>query len=264
MSTYRTAEEGWRALLTGELREIAERRRIFRFIPTDPRCKICNAPFHGIGAPFMRLIGRGQWPKNPRYCTGCFTFLRSMPGGAEVELSMLFADVRGSTPLAERLGPSAFSKLINRFFSVASELVVQSDGVVEKFVGDEVTALYIPGWAGPQHARVAIDTGLRLLRATGHGERGGPWVPIGIGVHTGTAYVGTVGDAEGVNDFAALGDAANTAARLAGVAREGELLASETACRAAGLDVLELEQRDLELKGKREPVRVRVLRVAPS
>lgn len=85
---------------------------------------------------------------------------------------------------------------------------------------------------------------------TGHSDPGGPWIPVGAGVHTGIAFVGTVGSEQGVTDFTALGDSVNTGARLASVADVGELIISEIAFSAAGMETEGLEERDLELKGR--------------
>jgi adenylate cyclase len=84
-------------------------------------------------------------------------------------------------------------------------------------------------------------------------------LPIGIGVNTGVAYVGAVGTDEHV-EFTALGDEVNVTARLAGAAAAGELLATESTIRAAGLDAAGLERRELALKGKSATTRVVVLR----
>src|SRR5215470_2828970 len=103
---------------------------------------------------------------------------------------------------------------------------------------------------------------MELLRATGHG-RGTPWLPVGVGVHTGRAFFGTVSGADGTfSDFTALGDTVNTAARVASAAQAGEALITEAACGVAGLDLGKLEQRSLRLKGKSEPVTVRVMQIA--
>ena len=263
MSRNPTIEEQWRDLLSGAAKPVLQRyRHIFRRIPSQPRCKVCNAPFGGAGGTLMRVIGREPWPKNPHYCTYCIKSLSGMPGGAEIQLSFLFADVRGSTALAEGKRPAEFTRLMNRFFSAATHVVIESDGLVEKLIGDEVAALYIPGYVGPDHAAAAIDAAAELLRATGHQQAGGPWIPVGVGVHTGTAFVGMVGSDEGVTDFTALGDAVNMTARLAGLAAAGEVLVSEAAAAAAGRDLSSFEQRHLALKGHSQGVDVRVLRVA--
>lgn len=259
-------DEFWRRLVSGsELPEVVRRlRTLHRFIPSAPRCKFCNSPFRGLGAPLMRLMGREPWPKNPNYCSYCFKTLSQMPGGAEGEISLLFADVRGSSALAERMSPSELTKLMNRFFHAATHVVIESDGVVEKLIGDEVAALYIPGFTGPDHAGPAINAAERLLRATGHDRPEGPWIPVGVGVHTGAAYVGYVGSTEGVTEFTALGDAVNATAHLAKLAAAGEILVTETAARASGRAFGTVERRELALKGHEHPLSAYVLRMGSA
>lgn len=245
-------------LSEGESRH-QRRYHIFGMLPSDPRCKLCNAPFRGIGKLLMRLIGKRQSKQNPYFCDACMT---SAPlGGAEVELTMLFADVRGSTTLAERMSASEFSELLKRFYKVATEVLVKSDAFIDKVVGDEVIGLYVPGFAGPRHALQAIHGAQELLRVTGHGDSSGPWLPIGIGVHTGLAYVGTVGTDGILTDITALGDNVNITARLASKASAGEILISDSSFATAGLNLGNLEQRRLDLKGKSKQVGVRVLRI---
>lgn len=187
-------------------------------------------------------------------------FCLKYPGGAEVELSMLFVDVRGSTSIAERMSAADFGRLMKRFYAMATDVLIKTDAFVDKLVGDEVIGLYFPLFTGPNHARAAVRAAEELLRVTGHGNREGPWLPVGVGVHTGTAFVGTVEGVEStVSDVTALGDNVNISARLASKAGPGEALISEAAYVAAGLDLGILEQRQLELKGKSEPVSVRVM-----
>jgi adenylate cyclase len=192
-------------------------------------------------------------------------FAHKYPGGTEVEISMLFVDVRGSSQLAERMTPSDFSRLMNRFYKAATDVLIKTDAFIDKLVGDEVIGLYFPLFTGPNHARQAVLAAQQLLLITGHAEEQGPWIPIGIGIHTGIAFVGTVGGAEDtVNDITALGDNVNITARLVSVAAPGEAVISEVAYAAGGLDLGELEQRRLELKGMSEPVLARVLRVSTA
>ena len=152
---------------------------------------------------------------------------------------------------------------MNRFYKVATHALIKTDALIDKLVGDEVIGLYFPGFAGESHAKLAVHGAEELLRATGHGSAHGAWLPIGVGVHTGIAYVGTVSGAEGtVTDMTALGDDVNVTARLASQAKAGEALLSEATCLAAGLaNLAHLEQRSLELKGKSQPTPVRVMRL---
>jgi adenylate cyclase len=172
---------------------------------------------------------------------------------------MLFADIRESTGLAERMNPAEFVKLIDRFFATSTDILSQTDAIIDKLAGDQVSGYYVPGLAGPKHARVAVQAAQALLRATGHGDRDGPWIPVGIGVHTGEAFIGAVGTQGGITDVTALGDAVNIAARLASNARPGEILISQETYSEAGFDLGDLEQRELTLKGRSKSVPVYVL-----
>lgn len=248
----------WRAILEGTEGDFAAGRRFLRHIPSSPRCKLCAAPFHGPGATVMKLFDRGPWNKNPTICGFCFKQLERGRGGAEIELSLLFADIRGSTTLGESMGPTAFHGLMSRFYEAMTKVLVAHDGIVDKFVGDEVVALFIPALTGADHAGRAVEAAREMLKATGHGDGARPWAPLGIGIHTGVAYVGVVGDA--VTDFTALGDSVNVTARLASAAAGGEILVSEAAAALAGLGG-DLETRQLTLRGRQQRLDVRVLRL---
>lgn len=210
----------------------------------------------------MHLMGRDPSRYNPRFCVKCEVW--EHPGGAEVILTMLFADVRGSTTLAEQMNAREFSQLINRFYTVATHVLIRTDALVDRLMGDQAIGLYIPGFAGPTHPRKAIEAAQELLRLTGHRDSKGPWLPVGIGVHTGPAFVGVVGDENSTADFTALGDNVNITARLASQAGPGEILVSDATYAAAGIDLGELEHRQLELKGKSEATGVRILHVSKN
>jgi adenylate cyclase len=258
-----TAEQFWRDWAeTGHHEKEHRAHRLMALLPSEPRCRFCNAPFGGIGSHVVRLLYRKQPSSmNPLYCNVCEQFARNFQGGAEVHLAMLFADIRGSTAISESMSPGDFSKLINRFYVAASRTIIPTLAAIDKLIGDEVAAYFFPGASGPDYIRVAVETALNLLRETGHDDPGGPWVPVGAGVHHGLAYFGAVGTKEGVVDITALGDSVNTAARLASKAGIGEVLVSEAAVEKAGLEADHLEQRHLELKGISEALAVRVFRV---
>jgi len=254
-----SSEREWREFLDGTAPSVKmwrNVRRILARIPRPPRCKTCQAPFEGPFKSIFALIGKQPFAKNPRYCRGCYHELVESKGGAEVQLSMLFADVRGSTPMAERLGPSKFAQLMDRFYGTGVDILIKHDALIERFIGDQVVGYFLPGFTGPRHARAAVSAGLKLLAATGHVPGQQPWVPVGVGVHMGDAFVGTVGSE--VLEFTALGEAVTLAARLASAAGAGELLASEAAFAAAGLE-RPAERRVLELKGVTGNIHVRVL-----
>jgi len=218
---------------------------------------MCNAPFAGIGGLLMPHLGHGRWPKNPKYCAGCFAMLRANHGGAEIECSLLFADVRGSTPLAEQMSPRDFNRLMGRFYDVGFAVLVDHDAFVDKFVGDEIIGIFVPSMAGREHASRAVDAARSLIRATGHLDPSGPWVPVGAAVSTGVAFVGSIGEGPDA-ELTAMGDIVNTTARLASAAGAGEVLVTSAAAKAAAI-VEPVEHRSLELKGKSVRTEVAVL-----
>lgn len=229
--------------------------RAYRLLPHDPRCKICYSPFRGIGGAIMRSLGRKQSSLNPQFCNACEDFAKSHPGGAEVEMSMLFADVRGSTVLSEQLLPIEFQKLINRFYIGVTQAIAEEYGLVEKLAGDAVAAFWGAGFAGQEYVARTIRTAQTIARTMKTQA-----IPVGIGVHAGVAYFGAMGSAEGLVDISAIGEEVNTAARLASKAAAGEILVSEAALARAHLNGSGLEPRRLELKGISQPVSVRVMR----
>lgn len=200
------------------------------------------------------VFGKQRSSLNPRFCNMCDEASRRFPGGAEVEMSMLFADVRGSTALSEKMSPAQFSQVINRFYTEATKVIINEDGLVEKLAGDEVAAFWGAGFAGPDYVRRTIKVAQKMAKTLAQHE-----IPVGIGVHAGVAYFGAVGTPDGLTDFSAIGDEVNVAARLASKAAAGEIIVSEQALRSAGMDGSKLEARRLELKGISEPVTVRVM-----
>ncbi len=257
----------WNAYLSGDNSQLPVRvrvvRRVFKALPSDPRCKVCNAPFRGIGAVALRPFGfdPGRSSFNRSLCGRCEKIVKKYQVGLEQRLTMLFADVRGSTTVAEEIGPSAFHHLINRYYQASTAVLGTTDALINRLIGDALIALYVPGIAGPEHARVAVEAARALLEATGHADPRGPWIGVGIGVHMGTAYVGAVGTGDSVSDITVLGDAANITARLSSQAAPGEILISEETYQAANLNLEDCELRSLKLKGRNEPVAVRVMRV---
>ena len=260
------ASELWRAYLTGDHSRLGLKvhavNRVFRYLPSETRCRVCNAPFQGVGGAVVRLagFGAGHSSFNPSLCDRCEKIVKKYQVGREMQLTMLFADVRSSTSLAEQIGPVQFHRLINRYYIVCAEQLGQSDALINRLIGDALIGLYVPGIAGPQHGRKAVEAARGLLRATGYNTPEGPWIQVGVGIHTGVAYVGAVGSSTSVSDITVLGDPANVAARLASEARPGEILVSEATCQMARMPLSDCEQRTLTLKGRSEAIGVRVIR----
>jgi adenylate cyclase len=227
----------------------------YRLLPHDPRCKICASPFEGMGGLVMRTVfNRGRSNLNPQFCSVCEDYVKKNQGGAEVEMSMLFADVRGSTALSERMTPMEFQKLINRFYVGVTDIIAKEHGLVEKLAGDAVAAFWGAGFAGKNYVGRTIRTAQKIQQRLNEQN-----IPVGIGVHAGVAYFGAMGSEGGLVDISAIGDEVNTAARIASKAVAGEILVSEAALAQAGVDAGELESRKLELKGISGQVSVRVM-----
>ena len=174
-------------------------------------------------------------------------------------MSMLFADIRGSTPLAERMSAAEFKQLIERFYAETTHVLIHSLAQIDKLAGDQVSGYYLPSYVGRDYAKVSVEAAQELLRVTGHAAPDGPWAPVGVGVNTGVAYFGTVGREDHMIDITALGDEVNVAARLASNAAAGEIVLSQSTVAGAGLDATGLEMRTLDLKGKSEPMDVWVM-----
>ncbi len=251
------ADQMWHDwFMTDAFKVEKQQHRFLRLLPHDPRCKLCYTPFHGIGGVVVgALFGRKQSTLNPRFCNLCEEFSKKHPGGAEVEMSMLFADVRGSTALSEQMTSIEFSKLINRFYVGATNAIAEEDGLVEKLAGDAVAAFWGAGFAGKDYVARTIRAAQNISRLMQRQN-----IPVGIGVHSGVAYFGAMGSADGLVDISAIGEEVNAAARLASKAAAGEIILSETALEQAHMDGSELESRKLELKGISEQVSVRVMR----
>ncbi len=135
-------ESTWRNFLTnGESPDEKRLRRIFRMFPAKTKCKWCELPFDHPASSLIHFIFKKKPSDfNPRFCNICDDFALKYQGGAEIEISMLFADIRGSTTLAEGMSATEFKRLIDRFYQVTTKIFIQSDAMIDKLIGDEVVA----------------------------------------------------------------------------------------------------------------------------
>lgn len=259
-------DEAMRGYLTGQDPGLVRMRRFMRRLPHGPNCKICAAPFAGPAGAILRHVGFSRFPGNPAICGACIKDLNKRGVfGAEIPVSLLFADIRGSTGIGERTTPSEFRRFLDRFYQHSTKAILDNDGLVDKFVGDEVIGLFFVGVSGPDHAAAAIRAARALLSVVGRADASerGP-IPVGAAVHSGEAFVGSTGAGGTVSDFTALGDVVNTTARLAGEAAAGELLVSVEASGAAGLDTAALERRTLQVRGRSDAIEVVALQSGPA
>ncbi len=253
-------EAKWRSLLV-EGHTIRWFHALFRHLPSEPRCKICYNPFGGVGGKLVGMIGFTPSPKNPNICGACCD--RLPPGGAEIDIAVLFVDVRGSTKLAEGMTPKDYAELMNRFYSAATRVLVRHDAIIDKLIGDEVMALFIPGIAGRQYRSRAARAATDLLEAFGYGFESDPWLTVGVGVHAGPAYVGNVG-VDGMVDLTALGDAVNIASRLQGLAKGGDVVLGESVYADIRDRHPDLPVQEVTVEGRTEPLSICTLRLTSS
>ena len=237
-------------------------KRLLRAIPSTPRCGFCGAPFAGIGGRLVRPLGYKPSRKNPTVCATCVEM--APPGGLTTDVGVLFVDLRGFTAQSEGITPAAASEELRRFYAYA-ERVFFPKALIDKLIGDEVMALYLPVFIRPGSLDVSDDdrrhvVGLmvkhahELLHLLGYGTPAGPEFHVGIGIDFGEAFVGNIGSAA-VNDFTAVGDVVNTASRLQGAAASGDVVLSARIARL--LDQPPGIAEEIMLKGKQEPVEIR-------
>src|SRR3954470_7725685 len=158
--------------------------RVFGAVPSGPRCAVCRAPYGGVGGRLFRTLGFRPSRKNPRLCRRCFE--QAPMGTGEIDVGILFADVRGYTALTEQRPAREISELLNRFYATAVDILCRH-AIIDKLVGDQVMALYLPEvFEGEVGEHMLADSRDLLAAAT-------PWIEIGIGLDYGTAMVGNVG-----------------------------------------------------------------------
>jgi adenylate cyclase len=178
----------------------------------------------------------------------------------EVEVSVLFSDIRGFSTIAERLAAREVATVVGRHLEAMAEVVVAHGGTIDKFQGDAVMAVFGAPEPLPGHAERALRCALAMqakqeaLNAAGWDVEGLPEMGVGIGVNTGKVIAGTVGGA-GRLEYTVVGDAVNVASRLQGEAEGGEIVASaSTVAAAAGIECELIGLR--HVKGREEPVQV--------
>ena len=184
---------------------------------------------------------------------------------AELELTVIFTDVRGFTGLAESTNPQVMRELLDEHLTAMSAIVIEREGMVDKFIGDAVMAVFGAPLRTPDHAARALGCADEMLtRQDTLNERwiseGRPPFAVGIGVNTGLATAGSVGGAK--LEYTVVGDAVNVAQRLNSLAAGGEIIASEATAIAAGIEEREIETHSV--KGREQQVRVVRLRPAKT
>jgi adenylate cyclase len=189
------------------------------------------------------------------------------PGGRQMEISVLFADIRGFTTIAENLSPPEVVEILNRYLQSMEEEVFKQGGTLDKYTGDGMMVMFGAPLEQPDHARRAVQAALAMQQAAAEVSRQRDetqWaVAYGVGIATGPAVVGQIGSERRL-DYTAIGDTVNLAARLEGKAPPGAILISEATFKAVQ-DLVSAEKLEpMLVKGKARPVTVyRVLGLNP-
>ena len=167
----------WEALLVKGHEPLKVAQRIFRHLPHDPRCKLCLNPFGGVGGKMVGLLGHKPSRKSPNICQYCFDRLPT--GGIEIDIGVVFADVRASTALGEQSDATTFAERSQQVLSrSATKVLIHNEGIVDKLIGDEVMGLFIQGVAGPDYRRKTAIAALELASEVGE-------LPLGVAANAG-------------------------------------------------------------------------------
>jgi len=181
------------------------------------------------------------------------------PGGKQMEISILFADIRGFTTMSENLPPSKVVDILNNYLDSMEEQIFEHGGTLDKYTGDGMMVLFgAPLWQ-PDHARRAVKAALAMQQAAAKvSRRRGDveWeVAYGIGITTGPAVVGHIGSKRRL-DYTAIGDTVNLAARLEGIAPPGAIFINQTTYEAVKEIAITEELEPRKVKGKAEAIPV--------
>ena len=183
-------------------------------------------------------------------------------GGDKKHLSVLFSDIRGFTSISEKLSPEELVRLLNEYLTAMTDIVFKYDGLLDKYIGDAVMAVYGAPLDQPDHALRAGRTALEMmselqrLQARWAAE-GRPYVDIGVGINTGDMVVGNMGS-EMRFDYTVMGDAVNLASRLEGTNKEygTNIIISEFTYEEIKAELYCRELDAVRVKGKNRPIRI--------
>lgn len=180
-------------------------------------------------------------------------------GGKLCEITMLVSDIRGFTAMSEKKKPEDIVAMLNEYFEVMVDILFKHEGTLDKFVGDEIIGLFGAALEVKDAPMKAVRCALEMQRAltefnASRAEHDEP-IRVGIGINTGMVVTGAIGSSQALQ-ITAIGDAMNTASRLQSVAKAGEILISEQTLRALAERVNAIALAPVEVKGKREKIRI--------
>lgn len=203
---------------------------------------------------FFKPFGIKKSRMHPNLCTICESMFTTVKKGKQIDVNttILFADLRGYTHMSQHLDSSMMNEVLHAFYDACSGAVWERDGIVNKFIGDAVLAIFNFPLVRDLHAHNAVHAAIRLqeqfqiIRESislpeGH-EMG-----IGIGIHTGHCNIGEVGNA--YKDFTAVGAVVNLASRIQNAAESGEIIITEDVYQIVMDEFPNLPSRTFQLKG---------------
>ncbi len=250
-------DELWRTIFADGHPDLNKQHWLHRKLPKRPRCRLCMVPFRGIGGWIMRKKGKTQNSRNPNYCNACDQFLETFPGGTEVEMSMLYVDIRQSTQYADGHDAADVSQRINAFLNQAVNIITDSDGFVMAFYGDCIVAVWPPGFSGEHHALKAQQAALALVQENSLRGPDGKAIPVGVAINTGDIYIGTVTALQGTfRDVSVFGSNVNLTARMAARAAMSQVLTTAANITACGKNPADFPSEEVELKGFSQPQKI--------
>lgn len=181
-------------------------------------------------------------------------------GGALSEVTMLFSDIRGFTSMSEARAPHEIVRLLNEYFELMVDVIFRYEGTLDKFVGDEIVALFGAPVAMPTAELKAVQCALDMMTAlTEFNETrlaaGEEPIRIGIGINTGPVVTGAIGSSRALQ-YTAIGDAVNIASRLCSIAKPGEIIISDATYQKVRHDVAVAPLPPVRVKGKSEELRI--------
>jgi class 3 adenylate cyclase/uncharacterized membrane protein affecting hemolysin expression len=180
--------------------------------------------------------------------------------GERRKVTVLFCDIRGFTPVSERLDPEGVVLLLNEFYNLMIEMTFRHDGTLDKFLGDGVMCIFGAPIARADHAMQAVRTALDMQAGIAalsdrFTSAGRPPIAVGIGVSAGEVVAGTVGSEDRM-EYTAIGDSVNLAARLESIAKPGQILISQQTFAMVDDRVQAKAMGAVRVKGKEEEVEV--------
>jgi adenylate cyclase len=224
-----------------------------------------------LSIPF-RALGIKMSQMNPNLCTICETNFTKVKKKKQIVIpaTILFADLRGYTSLSERTEGTDVVQMLHSFYDECASAIWERDGIVNKFIGDAVLAIFNFPIVREDHVRQAVLAAMEIQKRCSEknyltirtSEGRDVSVGIGIGIHTGNASIGEVGTA--YKDFTIIGSVVNMASRIQGAANLGEVLVTEAVYRQVQDLFPQAEIRTCQLKGIDEPVNGYVLRAAET